>query len=316
MIEALADWITYSLLGIARETTLGDAAQYFFFDSVKILLLLLGVIFIVSLIRTFIPPAKVREIVGGKREGVGNILAALLGMITPFCSCSAIPLFLGFIESGIPLGVTFSFLIASPMINEVAVILLLGLVGPWVTLLYVSAGLLVAIIGGVVIGRMNLEGEVSEFLRDPKYKDFGKWEFTGPRDRLETAVNATFLIIRRIFLFVLIGIAVGAFIHGFVPAEIITNYVGRENFFAVPIAVIIGIPLYANAGGVIPLVSALMAKGMSLGTALAFTMSVTALSLPEMIILSRVMKPKLLAIFIILLFVSFVLIGYAFNFIV
>lgn len=255
-----------------------------------------------------------RKWLGGKSEGIGNVLAALLGIPTPFCSCSAVPIFIGFVESGVPLGVTFSFLISSPMVNEVAVALLLGLFGWQVTALYIASGFTIAVIAGIIIGRMHMEKEVEDFVYEIKLKESGEkdrrvtWS-----ERIEFAKTEVKDIMQRVSLYVLAAIGVGAFIHSYVPVNFLLGVAGRGNFLAVPIAVLIGIPLYSNAAGMIPIVQALISKGMAIGTALAFMMSVTALSLPEMIILKKVLKPKLIALFIGVLFVSIVLTGLLFN---
>jgi len=270
-------------------------------------------IFLISILRTFFTPERTRKLLGGKREGVGNVLAAMLGIVTPFCSCSAVPLFIGFVESGIPLGVTFSFLIAAPTINEVAVVMLLGLVGWKVMLLYMLSGLVIAILAGILIGRMKLESGVEDFVwqiqaAETSFDERLTWEA-----RIHRAAGSVKEIVGKVWLYVIIGIAVGAAIHGYVPEAALAAVMGKQAWWSVPAAVLLGIPLYSNAAGVIPVVSALMEKGASLGTVLAFMMSVVGLSLPEMIILRRVLKPKLLGIFIAILAAAFILIGYLFN---
>lgn len=312
LFEAFGDWISSSLLGIARGSPLGNAASFFFADTVKVFLLLCIAIFLVSTIRTFISPQKVRKLLSKRREGVGNLFAALLGIPTPFCSCSAVPLFIGFVEAGVPLGITFSFLIASPMINEVAIALLFALFGWQITLLYIVFGLAIAVFAGIVIGRLKLEGEVEEFVYSHGISKVKEKKYTW-RQRLKFASEETKNIALKVAPYLVIGIAIGAGIHGFVPVGFLSEIAGGSNPLAVPIAVMIGIPLYSNAAGVLPIVSALMEKGVSLGTALAFMMSVTALSLPEIIILRKVLKPKLIAIFIVIMFISIVAVGYLFN---
>jgi len=299
-------------MGLAKGAPLTEVLSYFFYDSIKVLLLLAIVVFIVGVLRTFITPARVKKLLSGKREGVGNILAALLGIPTPFCSCSAVPLFIGFVESGIPLGITFSFLIASPMINEVAIGLLFALFGWEIALLYIVSGLIVAVVAGIIIGRLHLEGEVEKFVfRQKKSASRNKKYSWG--ERIDFGFDEMKRIVSNVWVFVLLGIALGAFIHGFVPVDFLASIAGKGNLFAVPIAVLIGVPLYSNAVGVIPIVQALTAKGVSFGTALAFMMSVTALSFPEMIILRRVLKPKLIAIFAVILAVSITITGFIFN---
>ncbi len=300
-----------SLLGISGRAA--DVVEYFIYDTLKVLLLLATVVFAIALVRTFITRDRIRKLLGGRKEGFGNILAALLGILTPFCSCSAVPIFIGFVESGVPLEVTFSFLIASPMINEIAIALLWGLFGLRVALLYVLSGLVVAIVAGLIIGRLNLESEVESFVYRGHAKRFRETKWTWP-ERFDFAKGETTRIVGKVWSFILIGIALGAVIHGYAPANWLAGIAGPSNPLAVPIVVVIGIPLYSNSASMIPIVQALLGKGMAIGTALAFMMSVTALSLPEMIILRRVLKPKLLAIFIGVLFVAFVLTGYLFNF--
>ena len=322
MLKEPVDYFTYTLLGLDPASQLGSALNFFIYDTIKIFLLLSVMIFAISYIRSYIPPHKVKEWLSHMNEYVGNVLAALFGIITPFCSCSAVPLFIGFVESGIPLGVTFSFLIASPMINEVAIIMLLGLVGWQITALYIGTGLFVAILAGILIGRLKLEGEVESYVYDVLNKKktqpscaCGPVEIEEPtqKERLQYAWDYVKEIVNKVWLYVIIAIGLGAFIHGYVPTELIAQYAGKDNPLGVLVAVFIGVPLYSNAAGVLPLVAVLMEKGVPLGTALAFMMSVTALSLPEMIILRKVLKPKLLAIFVGILAVSIIAVGYLFN---
>ena len=315
LFEAFGEWVAYSLLSITKDTQLGSAASFFFADIVKVFLLLCIAIFLVSTIRTFISPQKVRRLLSKRSEGVGNLFAALLGIPTPFCSCSAVPLFIGFVEAGVPLGVTFSFLISSPMINEVAIALLFALFGWQIAVLYIVFGLAIAVFAGIIIGRLHLEGEVEEFVYTHSITKIKEKKFTW-RQRMQFASEETKNIALKVAPYLLFGIALGAGIHGFVPVGFLSDIASSSNPLAVPIAVIIGIPLYSNAAGVLPLVAALMEKGVSLGTALAFMMSVTALSLPEMIILRKVLKPKLIAIFIAIMFISIVAVGLLFNVII
>lgn len=312
MLQDFADYLTYDVFGIVAGTPLGGAVNFFIYDTMKILLMLTVIIFAVSLIRSYFPPERTKLLLSHKREWWGNITAALLGIVTPFCSCSAVPVFIGFVEAGVPLGVTFSFLISSPMVNEIALVLLWGLFGWKIAGIYLISGLTVAIISGVVIGKLKLEHLVEEYVYQVKV---GNAEITAltTRQRLEYAVDYTKEILRKVWIYVVIGIAIGGAIHGYAPENFLLEYAGKDNFFAVPLAVLIGVPLYSNAAGMIPIVSALMEKGMSVGTVLAFMMAVTALSLPEMIILRNVLKPKLLAIFAGIMAVAITLTGYLFN---
>lgn len=312
MIKPFADWLVYHIFGLAPHTRLGESINFFVYDTIKILLMLSVIIFAVSLIRSYFPPEKTKKILSHKAEFIGNILAALLGIVTPFCSCSAVPVFIGFVEAGVPLGVTFSFLIASPMINEVAIVLLWGLFGWRIATIYVVTGLIVAIVAGLVIGKLNLEHLVEEYVYQVKVKDLAITELTR-QERVEYAWDYTKEILSKVWIYVLIGIGIGAFIHGYAPENFLLQYAGKNNPLAVPLAVLIGVPLYSNAAGIIPIVNALMEKGMAPGTVLAFMMAVTALSLPEMIILRKVLKPKMLAIFASIMAVAITLVGYLFN---
>lgn len=313
MLKEFASYVTYSLIRLEQGSRLGDAIEFFIYDTIKISLLLSIIIFIVSIIRSFFPPEKTRRILSHKKEFIGNILAALLGVVTPFCSCSAVPLFIGFIEAGVPLGVTFSFLISSPMVNEVAVVLLWGLFGWKITAIYIGTGLLVAIFGGFVIGKLKLEKWVEEYVYKFKSVQTMKIEKKSFKERLEYARWNTADILKRVWLFIIIAIGIGGFIHGYVPEDFLVHYAGKGNPFAVPIAVALGVPLYSNAAGVLPIVYALMEKGMSIGTVLAFMMAVTALSLPELIILRKVLKIQLLVVFVGIMTVTIMTVGYLFN---
>ena len=313
LIQPLAQWLSFSLMGLASGSRLGESLAFFLYDVPKILLLLAGMIFIISIIRTFFSPERTRGLLGGKRQGIGNILAALLGIVTPFCSCSAVPLFIGFVESGIPLGVTFSFLIAAPTINEVAVVMLFGLFGWRVAGLYILSGLVIAIAAGLVIGRLNLERYVEDFVWQLQRGTGGVEEKLTWHDRIRRAWDSVIQIVSKVWLYVVIGIAVGAVIHGYVPESALAGIMGRQAWWSVPAAVLLGVPLYSNAAGVIPIVSALMEKGASLGTVLAFMMSVVGLSLPEVIILRRVLKPQLIVIFVGTVAVAIIITGYLFN---
>lgn len=313
LLKNFSDYVTYGLLPIGGGSRMGDVVNFFIYDTVKIFLLLAVIIFVVSIIRSYFPPEKTKRILSHKKEFIGNIFAALLGIVTPFCSCSAVPLFIGFVEAGVPLGVTFSFLISSPMVNEVAVVLLWGLFGWKVAAIYMGTGLMVAVFAGFIIGKLKLEKWVQEYVYKIKTGQ-GQEVFSRPfKERLQYAKWNTADILKRVWLFVILAIGIGGFIHGYVPADFLIRYAGNGNPFAVPIAVALGVPLYSNAAGVIPIVYALMEKGLSMGTVLAFMMAVTALSLPEMIILKKVLKVPLLAIFAGIMTVTITAVGYLFN---
>jgi uncharacterized membrane protein YraQ (UPF0718 family) len=316
LIQPLANWLTYKLIALPAGSRLGESLAFFLYDVPKIYLLLSGMIFLISLLRTFFSPERTRAFLGGKRQGIGNVLAALLGVVTPFCSCSAVPLFIGFVESGIPLGVTFSFLVSAPTVNEVALVMLLGLFGWRVAGLYVASGLIIAILSGWVIGRLHLESGVEDFVWQVQMQASNEAEHLTWAQRIQRAWQSVKEIFGKVWLYVVIGIAVGAAIHGYVPAQAMAQIMGKQAWWSVPAAVLLGVPLYSNAAGVIPIVSALMEKGASLGTVLAFMMSVVGLSLPEMIILRRVLKPKLLAIFIAIVALAIIITGYLFNLVI
>ena len=313
MLKAFASYITYDLLNLDHGSRSGDVLNFFIYDTIKIFLLLTVIIFAVSVIRSYFPPEKTKKILAHKKEFIGNIMAALLGIVTPFCSCSAVPLFIGFVEAGVPLGVTFSFLISSPMVNEVAVVLLWGLFGWKIAAIYMGTGLMVAILAGFIIGKLKLEKWVEEYVYKIKTGQ-GQEVFSQTfRERLQYAKWNTSDILKRVWMFVILAIGIGGFIHGYVPQDFLVRYAGNGNPFAVPMAVAIGVPLYSNAAGVIPIVYALMEKGMNMGTVLAFMMAVTALSLPEMIILRKVLKIPLLAVFAGIMTVTITAVGYLFN---
>jgi uncharacterized membrane protein YraQ (UPF0718 family) len=311
-LEALANWLTFDVIGLAHGSHFGEALAFFLYDVPKILLMLATIVFVVAIIRSFFPPEKTRKYLSNTRLYVGNVLAAAFGVVTPFCSCSAVPLFIGFVESGVPLGVTFSFLVASPMVNEVALVLLLGMFGWKIAALYLVAGLTVAIISGIVIGKLGLEHLVEEYVYTIKVGEGVVEELTW-RDRVAYAKGYVGEIVGKVWPYVVVGIAIGGFMHGFLPEDFLVRYAGPGNPFAVPIAVLLGVPLYSNAAGVIPIVSVLVDKGMAMGTVLAFMMAVVALSLPEMIILRKVIKPKLIGIFIAINAVGIIAVGYLFN---
>ena len=314
-LQWFADWLTYSVFSITPKSLLAGAVIFFIFDTLKIFILLAVIIFAVSLIRSCLPPEKIRYILAGKNKYTGNVVASLLGIITPFCSCSAIPLFLGFVQAGVPLGTTFSFLVASPMINEVALVLLLGLFGWKIALIYIISGLIIAILSGIIIGKMKMESLVEPFVYQSVAHGSADLPQTTKRERVIYAKNYTIDILEKVWPYILIGIGVGAWIHGYVPTDFLAKYAGNGKWYGVPLAVLIGIPLYSNAAGVIPLVSALTEKGLSMGTTLAFMMSVTALSLPEFMILKRVMKTRLILIFAGIVGIGIMFTGYLFNFI-
>ena len=312
MLRNLTDLIVYTLMGLQPGTHLSDALNFFIYDTIKIFILLLVIIFLVAIIRSYFPPERTRRILSQKKQYVGNGLAGLLGIVTPFCSCSAVPLFIGFVESGVPLGVTFSFLISSPMINEVALVLLLGLFGWKIALLYLGTGLLVSIIAGIAIGKLRMEKYVQDYVYQLKA---GNAEIAHQnfKEKIGYARDYTKDLLKRIWPYVLAGVGVGGFIHGYVPSDFLLKYAGPGNPFAVPVAVLIGVPLYGNAAGTIPIVQALMGKGMPIGTVLAFMMAVTALSFPEAVILKNVLKIRLLLIFFGTVAAAIVGVGYLFN---
>lgn len=312
-LQLLSDWITYGVFGLDPKSQLGAAVNFFLFDTPKVLILLAVVIFFVAIIRSFFPPEKTRKMLSHSRLYGGNVFAALLGIVTPFCSCSAVPLFIGFVEAGVPLGVTFTFLVASPMINEVAIILLYGLFGWKIAGIYVVSGLLIAIVSGIVIGKLGLESWVEEYVYQIRMGDAGELPEQTWRERLTYAVSYVGEIVGKVWPYVVVGIGIGAAMHGYIPADALAKYAGPDNPFAVLVAVLMGVPLYSNAAGVIPLVSVLTEKGVAMGTALAFMMAVVALSLPEAIILRKVLKPKLIAVYFGVNAVGIIAIGYLFN---
>jgi uncharacterized membrane protein YraQ (UPF0718 family) len=312
MLKHLADTLVYQVMNIQPGTMLGEALDFFFYDTMKVFFLLVVIIFGVAIIRSFFPPERSRRLLCNRREYVGNLLAACLGIVTPFCSCSAVPMFIGFVESGLPLGVTFSFLISSPTVNEVALVMLWGLFGWKIAFIYTATGVILAFFGGIIIGKLKLEHLVEDYVYQIK---MGESQAVVPtwKERVEYARDYTKDILRRIWLFVLIGIGLGAWIHGYVPMDFVLKYAGPGNPFAVIVAVLIGVPLYSNAAGTIPIIQALVEKGLPMGTALAFMMSIVAISTPEMIILRKVIKPKLIAVFVGMVAVAIIIVGYLFN---
>ncbi len=310
--QKIVDSFVYNLLGIDSKSAFGEALNFFLYDTVKIFLLLTIIIFIVTLIRSYFPTEKVRDYLEGKHPLFGHIFAALFGIITPFCSCSAIPLFLGFIQARIPLGVTFSYLISAPMNNEIAIAMLFALFGWKITALYIGFGLLVAIVAGMIIGKLNLDDEV--LIKPPEAKPAKIEVAKIPlKERAKEAWETSKDILKKVWLYILIGVGVGAFIHGYVPTEIIIKYAGGNAWYAVPIATILGVPMYSNAAGVMPLIEVLTSKGMLLGTALSFMMAITALSLPEAMILKKILSIKLIAIFFTIVAIGIMAIGFIFN---
>ena len=308
-----SEWVV-SLLLIDRQSNLGGALQFFLYDTPKVLLLLTGVVFVMGMINSYFTPERTRVILAGKSEGVGNIMAASLGIVTPFCSCSAVPLFIGFVQAGVPLGITFSFLISAPMVNEVALTLLFSMFGWKIAGLYLILGLSVAIVSGWLIGKLKLENYLEGWVRNmPKtVASIGNDQLT-LSDRIESGKASVKEIVTKVWPYIIAGIAVGAGIHGYVPEDFMASLMGKEVWWSVPVAVLIGVPMYTNAAGIIPIVEALLAKGAALGTVLAFMMSVIALSLPEMIILRKVLKFRLIIIFASIVAAGILLVGYIFN---
>jgi hypothetical protein len=311
----LATWLTYRLLGLAEGTRLAASVEFFLYDTPKVLLLLTLVVFVVGVVRSYFTADRARRILAGKREAAGNVMAALLGIVTPFCSCSAVPLFIGFVTAGVPLGVTFSFLISAPMVNEIALVLLFGLFGWKIAALYLGTGLAIAMLAGWTIGRIGMERHVEPWV----YEAIGAAGESGIderipfADRIRQGLDAVRDIVGKVWIYIIIGIAVGAGIHGYVPENFMASFMGRGAWWSVPLSVLIGIPMYTNAAGIIPIVEALLGKGAALGTVLAFMMSVIALSLPEMIILRKVLRPRLIAAFVSIVGVGIMLVGYLFN---
>ncbi len=313
-LAPFAAWFTHSLCGLANGTHPGATVEFFVYESPKVLMLLTLVVFGVGIIRSFFTPERTRRLLSGRREATGNVLAAMLGTVTPFCSCSAVPLFIGFVTTGVPLGVTFSFLVSSPMVNEVALVLLFGLFGWKVAAIYLTTGLVIAIVSGWIIGRLRMEKHVEDWVFETQTHDAGPEAGPDWSTRIRLGLDAVRDIVGRVWLYVLIGIAVGAGIHGYVPENFMAAIMGKGAWWSVPLAVLIGVPMYSNAAGIIPIVQALLGKGAALGTVLAFMMSVIALSLPEAIILRKVLKPRLIVTFFGVVALGILLVGYLFNF--
>ncbi len=316
-LEPFSHFFAYSLLGLKQGSHLGESIQFFFYDTPKVMMLLTLVVFIIGMLRSFFTQERTRKYLAGKRETAGNVMAALLGIVTPFCSCSAVPLFLGFVQAGIPLGVTFSFLIAAPMVNEIALVLLYGLLGWKVAALYLGTGLLIAMVAGWVIGRFKLEHWIEDWVQELRAGEAVVIEEKLTlADRIDRGKEAVRDIVGKVWIYVVAGIAVGALIHGYVPETLMASIMGKDAWWSVPAAVVVGIPMYSNAAGIVPVVEALLGKGAALGTVLAFMMSVIALSLPEMVILRKVLKPKLIAVFIAVVGTGILFTGFLFNMVI
>lgn len=309
MFKFIADQITYNLLRLGPASRFGQSLNFFIYDVLKIFFSILFIIFIISFIRTFISPEKIKKVLSKPRFGISNLIAALFGAISPFCSCSSIPFFIGFLEAGVPVGVAFSFLITSPLVNEIVFVLLLGTFGPKIALVYVGFGVALGVIAGLILERFNLSKDIINLDLESKESDLPK-TFKG---RIDYAVGETTWIIKHLFIFIVIGVGIGAVIHGYVPEEWITQYLKTSSIFAVPLAVIIGVPIYAGCSTLVPVIFALTQKGVALGTALAFMMAVAGLSFPEAVLLKSVLKIRLLAIFYAVVTVGIILVGYIFN---
>jgi uncharacterized membrane protein YraQ (UPF0718 family) len=313
-LAADASWLTLHVLRLPPKTALTSSIEFLLYEALKVILLLTLVVFAVGIVRSFFTPERTRRVLTGRRESIGSGLAAVLGVVTPFCSCSAVPLFIGFVTTGVPLGVTFSFLISAPMVNEVALVLLFGLFGWKVAALYMGTGLAIAVASGLVIGRLHLEGWVEPWVYQMKAQALDATvERLTWADRIRLGGDAVKDIVGKVWLYVLAGIAVGAGIHGYVPQNFMASFMGKGAWWSVPLAVLIGIPLYSNAAGIIPIVQALLGKGAALGTVLAFMMAVIGLSLPETVILRKVLKPRLIAVFVGVVGVGILIVGYLFN---
>ena len=315
--EDISKWLVYSLFQLSAESHWAAALQFFIYDTLKIFILLTVIIIVITYIRSYFPPERTRAILAKRKGGtfIGHILAALLGIVTPFCSCSAVPLFIGFVEAGIPLGVTFTYLVAAPMVNEVALGMLWAMFGWKTALIYIVSGEIIAIVSGLVIGKLKLESYVEDSVWQMKVGTIAENAKLSQKQRWRDAWDFTLELLKKIWIYVVVGIGIGGIMHGWVPSDALANIAGKDNPFAVLIAVLIGIPLYSNAAGIIPLVRELTRAGVALGTSLAFMMAVTGLSLPEMILLRRVLKPKLLLIFISIVGLGIVFTGYLFNWI-
>jgi uncharacterized protein len=330
MFNVLANWIVVDVFHLDVSSRLGGAVHFFIYDTTKILALLAVMIYAISFLRSFFPPEKVKTWLEGRKKGVASILAAILGVISPFCSCSTVPLFIGFVEAGIPLGITFTFLISSPIVNEISLVMLFSIFGWKIAVLYVLVGMILAIAAGSIIGKLKMEKYVESYIYEisadkemlnfqeynskstlNKIKDFLRDDDLKARSR--SALQNVSETVQKVWPYLLIGIGIGAFIHGYAPQDLLVKYAGEGNFFAVPVATVIGVPLYSNAVGSLPIIEALMNKGVAPGTALSFMMAITALSLPEMVLLKKVMKPKLIGVFAGIVTIGIMIIGYGFN---
>lgn len=313
-LDNLVNLLVTNVFKLELESALGSSVHFFIYDVIKIIILLSIMIFLISYLRSFFPPEKTKKILEKFKGISANIIASLLGIVTPFCSCSSVPLFIGFVEAGIPLGVTFSFLITSPIVNEAAFVILLAAFGWKVAFIYVVTGVVVGVIGGYIIGLFKAENQVEEYVYQIKSSEINIEKLTH-KERMDFAITNMKDIIKRVYIFLIIGIALGAIIHGWVPQDFLFKYANKDNPLALLVAVVAGVPLYSNALGTIPIAQALIAKGVAIGTALSFMMATTALSLPEMIILRKVIKPKLIALFVIVTTIGILFVGFLFNFI-
>lgn len=312
MLQKLVDWLVYGIFKLQIGSKLAESLNFFVYDSIKIILLLFVIIFIIGILRSYIPTKSIKKHLTGKKAGFGNMLASLFGAVTPFCSCSSIPLFIGFIEAGIPLGISFSFLITSPLVNEYLAVIMLGVFGWKITVYYILAGIFIGVVGGIILGKMNLEKNLVKDIVKEKQKIAEK-RYENFKERINFGYNESITIVKKVWLFVLIGVGIGALLHGLVPKEYLQNLASKTGLFSVPLATLLGVPLYANCAAIIPVALVLVQKGIPLGTAMAFMMATTALSLPEAVILRRVMNLKLIAIFFGIVASSIVVIGYLFN---
>jgi len=310
-----ASLVIAAAMPISQHGHLADSLRFLIFEAPKVLMLLTAVVMVMGMINAWFTPERTRTMLAGKHEGIGNIMAATLGIVTPFCSCSAVPLFIGFVQAGVPLGITFSFLISAPMVNEVALTLLFALLGWKIALLYLALGLSVAIVAGWVIGKLNMEAYLEDWVRDmAKVDPDFKAERLSMSDRMQAGFQSVHDIVGRVWLYVVVGVAIGAGIHGYVPQDFLVSLMGRDaSWWSVPAAILLGVPMYSNAAGIIPIVEALLAKGAALGTVLAFMMSVIALSFPEWVILRKVLKLRLIAVFICVVTAGILLVGFVFN---
>ena len=315
-ILPLSERIAYGWLGLQRHTHLGDAVAFLLYDFPKVVLLLTLVVFVVTFLQTFVSPGRVRDILSRRGAGTGNALAALFGIITPFCSCSAVPLFIGFLRAGVPLGVTFSFLVSAPMVNEVALGLLFAMFGWRIALLYAGTGVAIAVVAGFLLGRMRMEGHLEGWVQDAlKAPALGEAEEDPiPLSlRIQEGLRGVREIVGKVWPYLLAGIGVGAFIHGYVPEAFMAGILGKQSWYSVPLAVLVGVPLYSNAAGILPIVEAMLGKGAALGSTLAFMMAVIGLSLPEVVILRKVLRPRLIAAFVGTVAAGILVVGYLFN---